>query len=115
MCLPLLRHIYGKIEKKSKPAHLVPYSWIGSKPAHRDPYSWIGSKTRKEGEQDLKATCDNALKQIGEKGYTAELKARNIAANNIFVYGIAFEGKKVLIRGGSYASIDWENLANKKA
>ena len=72
-------------------------------------------KTRKEEDKDLQETCDNALKQIGEKGYTTELKAWNVAPNNIFVYGFAFEGKKVLIRGGSYASIDWENLANKKA
>ena len=71
-------------------------------------------KTRKEGEKDLQETYDNALKQIGEKGYTTELKARNVAVNNIFVYGFAFEGKKVLIRGGAYASIDWENIANNK-
>ena len=38
----------------------------------------------------------------------------NIASNNIFVYGFAFEGKKVLICGGAYSSINWENIANKR-
>ena len=80
-----------------------------------DPGIVLEFKTRKEGDQDLQETCANALKQIDEKGYIAELKAWNLALNNIFVYGFAFEGKKVLICGGAYASIDWENLASKKA
>ena len=39
----------------------------------------------------------NALQQINEKDYDCELLSRGIQKENIFHYGFAFEGKKVLI------------------
>ena len=42
----------------------------------------------------------NALKQIGEKRYDADLLIKGIPPENIFKYGFAFEGEKCLIRKG---------------
>ena len=42
-------------------------------------------------------TVANALQQINEKDYDCELLSRGIQKENIFHYGFAFEGKKVLI------------------
>ena len=42
-------------------------------------------------------TVANALQQINEKDYDCELLSRGIQKENIFHYGLAFEGKKVLI------------------
>lgn len=50
-----------------------------------------------DDEDDLEATVRNALSQIEEKNYDADLLARGIARENIYHYGFAFEGKKVLI------------------
>lgn len=50
-----------------------------------------------EDEADLKETVAAALKQIEEKQYAAQLKARGIPKDRIRSYGIAFQGKKVLI------------------
>ena len=63
-------------------------------------------------EKDLHETCAHALMHIREKDYTQELKARNVAPQNIYVYGFGFEGKKVLICGGAYETIDWETVLN---
>ena len=41
-----------------------------------------------------------ALKQIEEKNYEAELAALGFARENIRKYGFAFEGKRVLIGRG---------------
>lgn len=48
-------------------------------------------------EQTLEDTVSNALKQINEKEYDAELLTRGIAREKIKHYGFAFKGKKVLI------------------
>ena len=48
-------------------------------------------------EKDLEETAQNALQQIAEKNYDAELMARGIRKENISHLGFAFWGKKVLI------------------
>lgn len=50
-------------------------------------------------EKSLEETVDNALRQIKEKEYSAELLEAGIAEGNIRMYGFAFQGKKVLICG----------------
>ena len=50
-------------------------------------------------EKSLEETVDNALRQIKEKEYSAELLETGIAEGNIRMYGFAFQGKKVLICG----------------
>lgn len=50
-----------------------------------------------EDEETLQDTVQSALKQIGEKKYSQELKKRGVSEERIRKYGFAFEGKKVLI------------------
>ena len=50
-----------------------------------------------EAEESLSDTVAEALKQIREKQYDAELIAHGIEKSRIHHYGFAFEGKKVLI------------------
>lgn len=50
-----------------------------------------------EDEATLKDTVREALRQIEEKKYAAQLAARGIAPEHIRSYGFAFQGKKVLI------------------
>lgn len=56
---------------------------------------------RPDREADLDAAADAALAQIDKKKYAADLIARGIEKNNIYCYGFAFDGKQVLIKGGS--------------
>ena len=64
----------------------------------------------KEKEGNLKITCKNALAQIKEKKYINSLLIRDIDEKNIYVYGMAFQGKKVQICGGSFVTIDWDSI-----
>lgn len=50
-----------------------------------------------EDERSLEDTVQNALHQIEDKEYDAELIARGIPKSHIRHYGFAFKGKKVLI------------------
>ena len=58
-----------------------------------------------EGETGLEDTAAAALGQIAAKNYAAELKAQGVAPASIFAYGIAFQGKEVLVRGGRLADV----------
>ena len=53
-----------------------------------------------DNENDLTDTAANALAQIEDKKYAADLIAAGIPEKNILKYGFAFQGKKCLIRGG---------------
>ena len=50
-------------------------------------------------EDTLEETVKNALRQIKEKNYDAELIKRGVKEENIRYYGFAFRGKEVLIDG----------------
>lgn len=51
-------------------------------------------------EESLEDTVQEALWQIKQKQYAAQLIARGIPQEHIRSYGFAFEGKNVLIGGG---------------
>lgn len=58
----------------------------------------IEFKVHRSGiEGSLVNTARNALSQINDKNYAAELISHGISSNNIYNYGIAFKGKEVHI------------------
>jgi len=67
------------------------------KPAEKDAIILEFKVYDEEDEETLKDTVASALKQIEVKQYAASLVARGISAERIRSYGIAFQGKKVLI------------------
>ena len=50
-----------------------------------------------DDEKTLEDTAANALKQIEDKKYDADLLQRGIPGDHILKYGFAFEGEKCLI------------------
>lgn len=53
---------------------------------------------REDEEETLEDTARNALQQIEDKHYDADLLARGIPSERIYKYGFAFEGETCLIR-----------------
>lgn len=68
----------------------------GSPPLQNDAII-IEFKVQDDEEDNLSDTVQNALSQINEKNYRANLTAKGIPENCIRTYGFAFCGKKVLI------------------
>ena len=50
-------------------------------------------------EKTLHDTANNAIKQITDMNYAAELMEKGLPAEYIHFYGFAFQGKNVLILG----------------
>lgn len=57
----------------------------------------IEFKVQDEEEKELSETVQEALRQINEKGYQANLIERGFPEERICKYGVAFCGKRVLI------------------
>ena len=77
-------YILNSDKDKTKPAVIMEFKVI-------DEY---------DGEKDLEDTAANALMQIENKQYVAELVRRGIPQEKILKYALAFKGKKCLVKKG---------------
>lgn len=59
-----------------------------------------------DNENDLSDTADNALAQIEDKQYAADLIAQGVSEDKILKYGFAFQGKKCLIKKKEFTDND---------
>ncbi|WP_029200101.1 AAA family ATPase [Oribacterium sp. NK2B42] len=57
-------------------------------------------RDERRGEKTLSDTAENALSQIEDRKYDADLISRGIPAERIYKYGFAFEGETCLIKKG---------------
>ncbi len=57
-------------------------------------------RDERRGEKTLEETADNALSQINDRKYDADLLSRGIPEDRIYKYGFAFEGEQCLIKKG---------------
>lgn len=69
-------------------------------------------KVQKDSGQTLEGKVWEALQQIIEKRYIAELEAMGVAYNKIRIYGFAFKGKEVMIDGGYFTDIQGRLLGS---
>lgn len=63
-------------------------------------------KFNEKTDETLQETVQKALCQIVEKKYAASLEKRGIPKERIRIYGLAFDGKKVLVDGGYLHEFD---------
>ncbi len=57
-------------------------------------------------EKSLEDTAHAAIRQMLDKKYAALLKEKGVPEGKIRMYGFAFQGKEVLIKGGYLTSVE---------
>ena len=80
---------YGRYDVMLEPRNVVS--------GQEDPAIILEFKVQDSKEKNLSNTVQNALRQITEKNYQANLAAKGIPEKCIRKYGVAFCGKNVLI------------------
>ena len=93
----LLKNMAGYLVLSNREAGNGRYDILIRSPSVRGKAIIIEIKVVKKF-QELEAACDQALSQVVEKGYEAEL--RNDGYSDIMKYGIAFFGKDCLVKLG---------------